>query len=237
MEVFRLPASAGVTWLRLGWQTLKANFVVLVAMQSFLLFVSLFSALIPVLNLVAALLGPLFTVGFYLALMRSDLQQTVKFTDLFVIFKHPQERLLLLRLGMIGLACALLVNFMGQPIIDALVNKQQILFGQTMALVMVMAIYLMAFCFAPMLIFFNRQHNLLQALTLSFKGCWRNALPLTVVGGVFMLLMMLSSILLMMPIIIIMPWLYAAMYHGYLAIYGVTVRTQMPERAPDSFWV
>jgi uncharacterized membrane protein len=89
--------------------------------------------------------------------------------------------------------------------------------GLLMMLVMV-AVFSMAFAFAIPLVVDGSPP--VEALKLSFSGCWRNLGALAVFGLIYILLGIIASLLFGLGWLLLVPVMVLALYCGYQEIYG-----------------
>ena len=59
----------------------------------------------------------------------------------------------------------------------------------------------------------------LQALSMSFKGCLRNPLPLLVYWFALFVLMLLGALAFFIGLLIVMPWMFTSMYVSYKQVF------------------
>jgi uncharacterized membrane protein len=77
---------------------------------------------------------------------------------------------------------------------------------------------MMAYLFAPVLVALDNM-KALEAMKLSFSGCLKNLLPLTVYGLLAFLLMIIGSIPFALGLLVVLPLLTASIYAAYRDIY------------------
>ncbi len=229
----------GVAWWGEGWQLFAKAPLRFTAMMvvTFLLF-GLLSVIPAVGALVATLVLPYLSAGFYWACRRARDGKSVSFFDLFEPFNNTGRLLLV---GVIYMAICLVLEFIGLELLRGMVDEHSLssfysgdfskvgrvilISGLTIAALSIPL--MMAFMYAPLL---AHQHDLsaLDAIAKSFQACLRNILPFLIWSLVwlvaFVLLGIISVFLLVIPVLgVVLPFLVGLiilplmMAHLYIA--------------------
>lgn len=239
MEIKKLTAARGWTWIKQGYQLIMRSPIL-----------ALSTALIGALGILLAMMtpyvGPLFAVllmpvvlAGYMRICRAlEQDEEVELADLFAGFKHNTSSLItlgaILMMGML-LASMVMVAVGGnalttlmeqvqttndpQVLLDALSSTDgnialAVLLGFSLILVLIMA-----WQFAPMLVFFSGLAPL-AAIHASFVGTLRNLLPYTVYSILTQVLAVLLGILPFgIGLIFLLPLGLASLYVSYRNIF------------------
>lgn len=167
--------------------------------------------------------------GFMLGCHEQDRGGAFKIGHLFAGFKNPVKlitlSLLVTVLGTVVMYFAvgpLYLEFLkgGEPtpeMIEAIMDPVgfwlPFLFGMLALIPLMMAAW-----FAPPLIAIN-DVSVVDALKLSFVGCLKNMLPLTLFGIIALVLYILGAIPLLLGLLVVIPTLVASMYVSYKEIF------------------
>ncbi len=228
-----VPAGRGWGWIVSGFEYFKRAPGVWIGIMVIWLIISLALAFIPLVSLALSVLGAIFLGGLMIGCGELDDHGRLRVEHLFAGFNT--------RLGPLaavgGLYLAGSVGiFLVMGVLVALVGGLGFLGGATspdsllsagfgvgllVAVLLGLLLFvplLMAFWFAPVLVV---RHDLpaFEAMRLSFTGCSRNLLPLTVYGLAAAGLSILALIPLALGFLVLSPVLIASMYVAYKEIY------------------
>ncbi|MGM0517087.1 MAG: BPSS1780 family membrane protein [Pseudomonadota bacterium] len=103
--------------------------------------------------------------------------------------------------------------------------------GIWMAVTVIYTLFLTAKIFAVPLIVL-RDYPLSAALMASFRGVWRNWLPMLIFGLIWIGLFMTVPLTMGLSLILLMPWAWAALYAAFVSIFPVPVDEHLEEQGP-----
>jgi len=222
-----VPAGNGWTWITASWNLFKAQ------PGMWILVVIIFAALmivlsaIPLVNLVAALLGPIFVGGLMSGCRAIEEGGGLEVGHLFAGFRENAGKLALVGLFNIGawllvmLVIFLLVGgsmfAMRTAGADPAAGAAGAALGGLIGLALGVPIY-MAIWFAPALIALNDM-SAGAALKASFFACLKNVVPFLIYGVVMFVLVLVASIPLGLGLLVVFPMIIASVYTSYRDIF------------------
>lgn len=224
-----VSASRCISWVSEGWDLFKDNPGVWIGMIAVYLVTSLILGMIPLVNLLLALAGPVFMGGLMLGAHAASQGDGVEFAHLFAGFREHFGKLVMvaviyfvgiaiIMMG-VGLSFSLGVGFIfGQASSAASeTGLMTISIGILVALCLIVP-WAMAIWFAPALIVLNEQSPL-EAMKLSFRGCLKNFMAFLVFSVVLLLLAILAAIPLFLGFLVLAPVMVLATYTSYRDIF------------------
>lgn len=231
-----LPPGHGINWISDGWKLFVLSPLVWVGILLLFWVMMIIMSIIPIVSIFTTILMPVFTAGFMLACRDLDQGSSIDVSHLFAGFKHRTGDLV--ALGAINLGIFFLLFFVLFIIMmsagiaggmfdmdagDPMMNNPALFISAMMipALILSLAIIpiMMLFWFAPAIIVFNEDIGVIEAMKLSFMGCLKNILPLTIYSLVIIVLAIVASIPVFLGWLILWPVLYATIYTSYQDIY------------------
>jgi uncharacterized membrane protein len=239
MEIKKLNAARGWTWVKQGYQLIMRNPLMSITF-ALIGALAMFAALkVPVLGpLLAILLMPIVMAGYMRVCRALEEEEEVELTHLFEGFKKHTARLVALggfsMLGMIG-ASAVMVFIGGdalstlldgfkstsdpQMLVDAMWSAGS---GVTFSLLVgftLVCVLMLALQYAPMLIFFN-DATPVAALRASLSGSFRNIVPYTVYSIIMQVVALVLSLLpYNIGLIVLLPLGFTSLYVSYRNIF------------------
>ncbi|MDD5393097.1 MAG: BPSS1780 family membrane protein [Thiothrix sp.] len=225
-----LSAGAGISWLAESWPLVKSNLGVWVLITLALFAIQVILGLIPVAgDIASSLIGPILSGGILMGARAVYFGEPLRFDYLFEGFK--QKLVPLLGLGGLTLGIMFLFGiiiggaFVGMNMSSmetGVVSPEGMMSSLNIGLIAVgiilLLLVMMLFWFATQLVALN-DVPVFQSLTLSFKACLRNPLPLLLYGLAVFVLMLLGALPLLLGLLVVVPWLFASMYVSYKQIF------------------
>lgn len=239
MEIKKLNAARGWTWVKQGYQLIMRNPLMSITL-ALVGALAIFAALkVPVLGpLLAVLLIPIVMAGYMRVCHALEEDEEVELTHLFEGFQKHTARLIALggfsMLGLLG-ASAVMV-FIGGDALSALLDSfkstsdPQMLVdamwaagsGVTFSLLVgfiLVCVLMLALQYAPMLVFFN-EATPVAALRASLSGSLHNIVPYTVYSIIMQLVALVLSILpFNLGLIVLLPLGLTSLYVSYRNIF------------------
>jgi len=222
-----MPAGNGWSWIASAWDVFKQQpgTWILIVIILFALMVVL--SLIPFLNVVAALLGPVFVGGLMLGCRAIEEGGGLEVGHLFAGFREHTGKLVLVGLFNIGawlLVMVVIFLLVGGSVFalrtagaDSGAGVATAALAALIGLALGIPIY-MAIWFAPALITLNGM-DVGAALKASFLACLKNIMSFLVYGIVMFLLTIVASIPILLGWLVLGPMLVASVYTAYRDIY------------------
>ncbi len=225
-----LSAGAGIAWLSESWSMVKNNLGVWILITLVLFVIQVILGIIPFVgDIVSSIIRPVLTGGILLGVRSIDSGESLRFDYLFEGFK--QKFAPLAGLGGITLGVMFLFGIIvGGAFVGMNMNNLQhdapnpeaIFSGMNIGLiaigVILLIVVIMLFWFATQLVALNNV-PVFQSLTLSFKACLRNPLPLLLYSVAMVILLVLGSIPLLLGLFVVIPWLFSSMYVSYKQVF------------------
>ncbi len=225
-----LPMGAGFGWLSESWGMVKENLGVWVLITLALIVFQVVLGLVPFIgDVVSSVLSPVFTGGLLLGIRQIERGEKMRFDYLFEGFK--QKFAPLAGLGGITLVVmfvffmilgGLLVGSNMESLESGMLNPEDLFTQMNMGLLGIGIVFLLLimlfFYFSTQLVALN-DVPVLQALSMSFKGCLRNPLPLLVYWFALFVLMLLGALAFFIGLLIVMPWMFTSMYVSYKQVF------------------
>ena len=239
MEIKKLNAARGWTWIKQGYQLIMLNPLMSV---SFALIgaLAMFGALmIPALGpLLAIMLMPIVMAGYMRICRALEEEEEIELAHLFEGFKKHATRLMALggfsMLGMI--AASSVMVFIGGDALSTLMDSFKsasdpelvvnamwnagsgvafsLLVGFSLVCVLMLALQ-----YAPMLVFFN-DATPLAAMRASLSGSFRNIVPYTIYSIIMQLIALVLSLLpFNIGLIVLLPLGFTSLYVSYRNIF------------------
>lgn len=239
MEIKKLNAARGWTWVKHGYQLIMLNPLMAV---SFALIgaLAIFTALrIPLLGpLVALLLMPVAIIGYMRVCRALEEEEEIELLHLFAgLRKHTAQLIALGGFLILGLLLSSMAMILlgGEPLrnmldgLNAASDPQMLLdamwaAGSSVAISLMagfalMCVLMLAFQYAPMLVYFNDLRPL-AAMHASLSGSLRNILPYTVYNIVMQVIAVALSLLpFNLGMIVLLPLGLASLYVSYRNIF------------------
>jgi uncharacterized membrane protein len=247
---FSVSAVNGFAWLGRGWGFFKDSPLGWILALIVWVVLSTVIGLVPFLGgLIMVLLGPVITAGFMVGCSEQEQGEDFTVSQLFSGFSHNAGQLVLVGvfyLVMIILISVLMVvmttvtvgsagNMNPQEMEAMAVGMWPLFLLYGVLFLVLMAMVMMTYIFAPALVALE-EINAYEAMKLSFRGCLKNLLPLTVYGiaglllslviGIPMILMALSIVPVWLGVIlaigvgmVLFPTFTASIYSAYRDIY------------------
>jgi uncharacterized membrane protein len=226
LEGQRVPAGNGVVWLSQGWEMFKLAPGVWIGITVIFMASMFILGLIPIINLVVGLLGPVLVGGLMLGCKALDDGQDLQIGHLFSGFSGHAGNLILVGLiylagavaigivvvllgGGLGFGAAMMSGGGASPAAFILPMLMMVLVG--IALMMPLA---MAMWYAPALVVLHDVAPF-EAMKSSFFACIKNFVPFLVYGLVILVLAILATIPLALGWLVLMPVMYASIYASY----------------------
>ena len=233
-----VPAGNGWAWISASWDFFKQQpgTWILIVIVLFALMVVL--SLIPVVNVAAQLLAPVFIGGIMIGCRAMEQGGGLEVGHLFAGFRDHPGKLILVGLFYIGavfciVVLMLLIAFVtvGGSVLAQVVAggdpntlpPETLLFASLMLLVLLLVglallipVY-MAIWFAPALITLNGA-EVGAALKTSFSACLRNIVPFLIYGIVMFLLSIVATVT-VLGWFVLLPMLVASVYTAYRDIF------------------
>jgi uncharacterized membrane protein len=233
-----VPAGNGSSWIGAAWGLFKQQPGMWILVMIVLLALSVVLGLIPLVNLVAWLLGPVFVGGIMIGCRAMEEGDRLEVGHVFAGFREHTGKLLLVGLFHIGatfcvVLLVILIMFLAvggaalsQAVSGAEHAQQQIptiaaLLITMVTLLLILALIIpiyMAIWFAPALITLDGM-EVGAALKASFFACLKNVVPFLVYGVVMFVLAIVASIPLMLGWLVLGPMVVASVYTAYRDIF------------------
>jgi len=234
MEARKLDPGHGRQWISEGWVIFKKSPMLWVALSALFAIGPVLLSAVPVVGEpLAALLVPVLVGGLMLGCRAIERGEPLTIGHLFAAFHQRTQQLV--ALGGIALVWALLTEVVmrllggtalvevletAQPEDDpaAVLNALAGASGAWLAGGAMMAVYLMAMMFAPMLVLFDSMGPV-AALKTSVKACLDNVGPLFVYALIITLLLVLTVITMGLGAVILVPLSQTSAYAAYRDIF------------------
>jgi uncharacterized membrane protein len=239
MEIKKLNAARGWTWVKQGYQLIMLNPLMSITF-ALIGALAMFAALkVPVLGpLLAILLMPIVMAGYMRVCRALEEDEEVELTHLFEGFRKHTARLVALggfsMLGLLGSSAVMV--FLGgdalstlldsfkstsdpQMMIDAMwASGSGVAFSLLVGFTLV-CVLMLALQYAPMLIFFN-DATPLAALRASLSGSLRNIVPYTVYSIIMQVIALVLSLLpFNIGLVVLLPLGFTSLYVSYRNIF------------------
>jgi uncharacterized membrane protein len=228
-----VPAGHGWAWLVKGWWHFKQNPIAWVVGMVVWFLIAMVVSLIPMIGgMILNLFTPVIIAGFIIGCRAQDDGEEFTINHIFTGFSNNMGQLVLVGLIYFG-AVFLLTIFMmaglfGMIGMQSMASENPDMMmamllspGFLIALllgVLIMIPVMMAYMFAPALVALD-DIKALSAMKLSFIGCLKNLLPLTVYGLLAIMLIFVGTLPLGLGLLIVFPLLTASLYSAYRDIY------------------
>ena len=221
------PAGNGWTWIAESWDLFKQQPGTWILVIIIMLAVSIVLSLIPFVNVVVGLLGPVFLGGLMLGCRAIDEGSGLEVGHLFAGFRENAGKLVLV--GLFTIVAWLLVALIVVLIVGGSVFALRTagadhgagMAGMALAVLIGLALGIpiyMAAWFAPALIVLNGM-GVIDSLKVSFFGCLKNILPFLIYGIVLFVLAIVASIPILLGWLVLVPMLIASVYTAYRDIF------------------
>jgi uncharacterized membrane protein len=222
-----VPAGNGWSWIVSGWGLFKQQPGMWILVVIIMIALMVVLGIIPLVNLLVALIGPVFVGGLMIGCRAIDEGGALEIGHIFAGFREHTGKLILVGLFNIGawllvmLVIFLLVGGSAFALrtagADHAASAASAALAGLIGLALGLPIY-MAIWFAPALITLNGM-DVGAALKASFFGCLKNIMSFLVYGIVGFVLAVVASIPVMLGWLVLGPVLIASVYTGYRDIF------------------
>jgi uncharacterized membrane protein len=226
-----VPAGRGWHWIREGFSMVFARPVPWIVAVVIWVILSLVLNLVPIVNLLAALITAVFTGGLMLGAYEQDNGREFTVGHLFAGFANRFGPLFLVgvlyMLGFLAIGLIMLLTMGGVlSALSGMSTSEAPLLTEAGPFVWVMPLIvlglsiplIMAYWFAPALVMLDNV-SALSAMGLSFRACLKNILPFLVYGLIALVFLILGAIPLFLGLLIVIPGVIASIYTSYRDIF------------------
>lgn len=232
-----VPAGHGINWISAGWKLFAQSPLVWIGIVVLLWVMLIIMSVIPFVSIFTTILLPVFTAGIMLACRDLDEGKVIDVGLLFAAFKQRTGDLVALGAINLGLYFILFtvafIMIMGAGIAggmfdmdagaDPFGSNPMLMLSTMMIPILIVSLaiipIMMLFWYSPAILVFNEDVGVIDAMKLSFMGCLKNILPLTVYSLILIVLIVLATIPFMLGWLILGPVLYGSLYASYKDIY------------------
>lgn len=220
-----LAAGRGWSWIAAGYKDhFRKDLGAWIVTGVLMLVIFGVAAMIPGVNLLMNILGPIFLGGLMLGCDAQRRGEHFEVAHLLRGFSAHVGALALVgviyTLGFIVIVMGVMFSVLGSA--GAMANgggdPMQVLLAALIAMALVVPL-VMAYWFAPALVVLEGR-GALEAMKRSFFGCLRNVVPFLVYGFVMMVLVIVAAIPLGLGFLIVMPVIFASIYVAWADIFG-----------------
>jgi len=228
-----VPASQGWGWLREGFSMVFASPLNWIAAIVIWTVLNIVLNVIPIVNLLAAMIMSVFMGGLMLGAHEQRNGGTFTIGHLFAGFSNKLGPLLLVGvLYMVGLLVIMLVvgagmggiflaatglSGGGATVPEAVAFSPMLWIFMLLGLALMIPL-LMAYWFAPTLVMID-DVSAVSAMGMSFRACLKNILPFLLYGLIASVLFILAAVPLFLGLLIIVPVIVASVYASYSDIF------------------
>lgn len=232
-----LSPGQGMQWITSGWKLFTQSPLIWIVMTVLFWVIVIVMSVIPFVSILTSILLPIFTAGFMLTCRDLEEDKAIDVGNLFSGFKQRTGDLAALGAINLGIYFMLFIFIfivmMGAGIAGGMFDMESggdpfggnpMLFMSAMMVpILIIALLiipiLMLFWYSPAIIVLNEDVGVVEAMKLSFMGCLKNILPLTVYSLVLIVLIIIATIPFMLGWFILGPLLYGSLYASYKDIY------------------
>lgn len=224
-----VPVGNGWQWFVGGWELFKQQPGMWVGAIVVLGLVFVVLSLIPLVNLLLSLAGPVFAGGLMLGCAALRRGEELSFSHLFAGFQQHLAPLALVGLLALGASIVIAIVFfiasgLGVAAFTGDVDPERMggfafrmLLGWLVAMALSVPLY-MALWFAPALVVFNGLQPV-AAVKASFSACLKNIVPFLIYGVIGLALVVVASIPLGLGWLVLAPVAIGSIYAGYRDIF------------------
>lgn len=214
-----VPVGSVTKWIGQGWAMFKEAPAVWIGITVIAVVISMIIAVIPIVNLLNGILGPILMGGIMCACKAQDEGRTPTLGHLFSAFSEHFGSLIVV--GLLYLGGALLIGVVLGILVGIGVinedNPASVTMMVLLALIPFLAL-LMAMMFAPVLVVLHALKPV-EAMKVSFNGCLKNIGPLILYLLLVSLLIIAAMIPLLLGLLVMIPVVYGSMYAAYKDIF------------------
>jgi hypothetical protein len=232
LMVRRVNALGALDWFRQSWVLLRQQ-PRLIGLCWIMYLISFAPVLIhPALAVLANFLNVFLLAGFYQLIANGLAQRPVQAEDLWLAFKQPVLRAVLLRLAAVSVLLAIPVQLAAEPVLTALQSGIQqgggasgIALSELLLAVSLHFVHTMMFAYAVPVVYFLQQVRIWPALMASFSACWRNVSALGLYGMLAVLLLATGPLTLLLSFVLVLPLLSVSFFMSFRDIFVLTPQT------------
>ena len=228
-----VPAGHGWAWLVKGWWHFKQNPFAWMGGMVIWFLLAMVISLIPMIGgIVLNLFTPVIAAGFIIGCRAQDDGEDFAIGHIFAGFSNNMGQLVLVGLIYFGaiilVTIVMMVSLFGMIGMQAMASENPEMMmgvmlspGFLIALLLgflVMIPLMMTYMFAPALVALD-DVKALSAMKMSFMGCLKNLLPLTVYSLLALVLIIVGSLPFGLGLLIVLPLLTSSLYSAYRDIY------------------
>lgn len=239
LMVRRVNAVQALDWFRQSWALLRQQ-PRLIGLCWVMYLISFAPVLIhPALAVLANFLNVFLLAGFYQLIANGLAQRPLQAEDLWLAFKQPVLRAVLLRLAAVSVLLAIPVQLAAEPVLTALQSGMQsgiqnanaaggVVLTDLLLAVSLHFVHTMLFAYAVPVVYFLHQVRILPALMASFSACWRNVSALGLYGVLAVLLLATGPLTFLLSFVLVLPLLSVSFFMSFRDIFVLT--SQTPEQ-------
>ena len=231
----RCSIGRSVAWLGIGWNKFMERPGAWLGLTIIFIALYLLPNLLPIVGpLIALLMMIAFPVFMGGAMLAADHHHRTGNVEVEYLFKGFNEKLWplviigltyfisyvvivtivsVLFFGVFGMS----MLFTGDPDLDPAVVVLPVLLTALLSLALMMPMFMIIW-FSPALVVLN-DCSAGEAMKLSFSGCWRNMLPISVYGIVYFILLLIGLMILILGALVVLPLFVPSLYASYREIY------------------
>lgn len=236
LMVRRVNTAQALQWYRQSWALLRQQ-PLLIGLCWLMYLISFAPVLLhPALAVLANFLNVFLLAGFYQLLVNGLAQRPVQPEDLWLAFKHPVLRVVLLRLAAVSVLMAIPVQLAAEPVLLAVQHSLQnatqpaaIALSELMLAVSLHFIHTMLFAYAVPIVYFLHQQRVFPALLSSFNACWRNVSALSLYGLFALLLLATGPVTLLLSFVLVLPLLSVSFFMSFRDIFVLTPESPLQQ--------
>lgn len=233
------PFGHGALWLSQAWEIFAKNWGLWLGGVLVIYAISMAIGFFPLIGMLAGpILNPVLYAGIYNVARKLENNQPVEFGEFLSGFQHRTGTLI--GFGAISLLLAILlmlvVALVGWAILgadmstlmsaadaDVMPSMNMLMLEKTMLVLLIGAALLFPFLamtwFAVPLLVLDDSMTIGRALALSFSGCMKSFLPMTLYGVLMLVLLVVALIPFMLGLLVFLPLIAISVYTSFKDIY------------------
>lgn len=208
-----------ISWIKNGWRLFTLKPAIFMGMSGVILSMSLVANFVPVLSYFIIFLMPFLTIGYYQVASQIEQDNEPSVSDIFQYIGQMKDYFVLLKLALLSIAISIPSSMAAVSIMESVEQQLQPQMSDLATMVLFLGLNFMVTAFSVPAAWISPTTPLGQLVSQSLSACWRNVLPLTVMGVIVLVIWLVSAPILVVGWLVAMAVSTLSFYQAFLDIY------------------
>lgn len=207
------------SWIKNGWRLFTLKPAIFMGMSLVILALSLVANFVPVLSYFIIFLMPFLTIGYYQVASQIEQDKESSVADVFQYIGQMKEYFVLLKLALLSIAISIPSSMAAVSIMESVEQQSQLQMSDMATMVLFLGFNFMVTAFSVPAAWVSPTTPLGHLVAQSLSACWRNVLPLTLMGVIVVVIWLISAPILFVGWLVAMAISTLSFYQAFLDIY------------------